>query len=90
MHGMLFHLSLRSRKEKLKKNFELVDGEHSSRYKVFLRAQTRLKPRRKVETHVNFPSPSQSPDGLITIPNMTLGKSLLADSGGQSGTLLLT
>jgi hypothetical protein len=52
---------------KTQKKFEPVAGEHSSRYNFYLCAKASLKLRWKVETHVNFLSPSQSPDGLLTI-----------------------
>jgi hypothetical protein len=55
---------------KTQKNFEPAAGEQISRYKFYLRAQTRLKPRRKLKHAMfQFPSQSRSQGGLLTIEN---------------------
>jgi hypothetical protein len=58
--GFSLPLSLRHQKVKHQKNFEPATGEHSSWYKFYLHAQTRLKPRWKLKHMFQFPSQFQS------------------------------
>jgi hypothetical protein len=52
---------------KTQKKIEPAAGEQTSWYKFYLRAQTKLKPRRKLKHMFQFPSQSQSRRGLLTI-----------------------